>query len=113
MRISDWSSDVCSSDLPARSPPRAVRATAGDPDPCARARRGTGAAPRIARHADRAQRARPAGQRRGAGRAPDGDRRDRKGGGLGKHVAISVDTGGRLIKKKKTNENTQQEGQEE
>src|SRR3546814_292974 len=32
MRISDWSSDVCSSDLPCQAPPRGARS--GKPVPC-------------------------------------------------------------------------------
>src|SRR3546814_18778192 len=98
MRISDWSSDVCSSDLRLAEPPNA----GSGPDlglsrfllfrvqhPAAAVRRQAGT--------PRAQ----------FGRRAGGDHRqaaDRKSGVLGKSGSVRVDLGGaRIIKKKKSN----------
>src|SRR3546814_4863663 len=85
MRISDWSSDVCSSDLDLSSgavPPH---------------RRGHGCRhPALARSAARRR------ERRRTRHAQQGDR---KSVVSGKSVSVRVDTGGRrIIKKKKTTE---------
>src|SRR3546814_11902138 len=102
MRISDWSSDVCSSDLRCRAPgPRASAIGA----PAGVGRRGresgrcawTGAASARVRRCRRWRRC--GGRRRPAIRVA---RVDRKGVGEGKRVAGRVDIGGsRVIKKKK------------
>src|SRR3546814_15123719 len=87
MRISDWSSDVCSSDL-ARRAAAAAQARLRDrfaryfPPAAAQARGGA-----LARRADR----------RTAGRAGA----DRKSVVEGKSVSVRVDLGGRRIIKKK------------
>src|SRR3546814_13455700 len=92
MRISDWSSDVCSSDLPLATGPRRHP---GAP-PARREHRHGGA-----RHAElRPHRAAPGASARrlalGQGRG------DRKSVVSGKSVAVRVDLGGRRnIKKKK------------
>src|SRR3546814_17113394 len=103
MRISDWSSDVCSSDLAVaqgrggRSEPRG----AGDEAPAAAAAAGGDARGRSAAHG-----AGPAGARRLRAREPAGAaRQDRKSVVWGKSVSVRVDLGGRRIikqKKKKT-----------
>src|SRR3546814_11056544 len=99
MRISDWSSDVCSSDLLAlclsssatpagsSSSPPAAASSAGV------ASAGSGYAPRSSRK--RASRQLPAAQA-----TPSGVR-DRKGVGEGKRVSVRVDLGGRRYIKKK------------
>src|SRR3546814_11734723 len=80
VRISDWSSDVCSSDLPDRGGRRAgTRAAVG-----------------------RAARPRPAARRRRAERGPGDPAGDRKSVVEGKSVSVSVDIGGRRISRKKT-----------
>src|SRR3546814_16273286 len=92
MRISDWSSDVCSSDLGARFPGR-----------CAR----RGAAGGAGGGADRPRRARFAAARsRALSLWPryrrNDDSGDRKSVVSGKSVYVRVDLGGgRIIKKKK------------
>src|SRR3546814_18367614 len=80
MRISDWSSDVCSSDLPGR--------LAAGADRLARHRGGMGR-----RHRRRVP---------GLAAVPGGHR-DRKSVVLGKSVSVRVDVGGRRIIKKKQN----------
>src|SRR3546814_14946668 len=93
MRISDWSSDVCSSDLPARCP--------------------GGIAPTLQGPGRDLQRLRLGDRRRGtlrlriaprcAGLSRDRPGRDRKSVVSGKSVSVRVDLGGRrIIKKKKT-----------
>src|SRR3546814_20005473 len=81
MRISDWSADVCSSDLPCpRSPARRrARTRTGRLRHCARARRRLRRPPRLRWRL----------------------RGDRKSVVEGKSVAVSVDQGGRRIIKKK------------
>src|SRR3546814_13033634 len=87
MRISDWSSDVCSSDL-LRLRHRRHDRDRGDRPP---AHDGRVAQPRHGRRGD--------GPAHGLDRAP---RRDRKSGGEGKSVSVRVDIGwGRIHKKKK------------
>src|SRR3546814_19831985 len=89
MRISDWSSDVCSSDLRAAEGADGARAGADR-----RAdRRGVGAEPVL-----------PAVHevpRRGTGSRSQGA--DRKSVVKGKRVSVRVDLGGRRILKKKNN----------
>src|SRR3546814_17379199 len=109
MRISDWSSDVCSSDLPRRL---------ADPDPVGIEveegqeqldRRAVG---EIEQHGDRRQededeqqRRRPAlHPRRHPGRGHD--RHDRKSVVKGKSVSVRVALGGRRIFKNKTHNQT-------
>src|SRR3546814_12906677 len=112
MRISDWSSDVCSSDL---ADPGARRAQAGtearpcaarerdrQPDvasgtPGATAARGRGGPPFRARGCapPRRRRARQ-GDRRGKGACRRSEERR-----VGKSVSVRVDLGGRRIIKKK------------
>src|SRR3546814_20842068 len=116
MRISDWSSDVCSSDL--NLCPRASRHREHHP----RSRRGASqgradaeicrahlqrllvrAGARDAAGGDRPQPGK--GQRHGAFEALQGQRpcrRDRKSVVSGKSVSVRVDLGGRRISKKKT-----------
>src|SRR3546814_18205805 len=90
MRISDWSSDVCSSDLYARG----VRAERG------RATRRAG----CFRTRDRRSAPRPHWGVARARRAT----RDRKSVVSGKSVSVRVDLGGRrIIKKKKHNKTAQ------
>src|SRR3546814_10937129 len=74
MRISDWSSDVCSSDLGRAARPTAPGRARGRPG----------------------RRARRAGRRR-----PRACRADRKSVVKGKSVSVRVDLGGRRIIKKK------------
>src|SRR3546814_18716343 len=93
MRISDWSSDVCSSDLPRRSP--------GAASP---ARRRSAAARRRPEPGSR-WRGAPARQDRGSARrnrrAPRAARSEARRGG--KVESVRVDLGGsRNLKKKKT-----------
>src|SRR3546814_17705206 len=84
MRISDWSSDVCSSDLPG-----AGAAAAGDGERQAAVAPG----PRLRASA-------------GLGHRRSGDAGDRKSVVSGKSVSVRVDLGGRrIIKKKTTNQN--------
>src|SRR3546814_2489996 len=91
MRISDWSSDVCSSDLPtapgrARSPCRGHWRRESRPDgPAARRRR------RAGRHSS----ARPARRQAGG---------DRKSVVYGQSVSVRVDLGCRRLIKKKNKE---------
>src|SRR3546814_16173361 len=85
MRISDWSSDVCSSDLPCR-PARRSSALGG---------------------AGRARRRPEQGWQLPTNRAVPRSRsrirdRDRKGGVEGKSVSVQIDFGGRRIIKQKT-----------
>src|SRR3546814_21198455 len=92
MRISDWSSDVCSSDLPAARPgPRLCR----EADRGGRAHhlsRGGGQYPRlyqpVAGHSERTRR---------YSRGIDGIEGDRKSVVEGKSVSVRVDHGGRRI----------------
>src|SRR3546814_16142266 len=113
MRISDWSSDVCSSDLVASRHRAARRGRAGRYGgggalPFGLRRRGTdrGRPPGAARGGGAEPAAPPPGQCRAslARRAtllPSG--RDRKSVVSGKSVPVRLDLGGRrIIKKKKT-----------
>src|SRR3546814_11368136 len=106
MRISDWSSDVCSSDLDAgeegrlgQSPARHVSADGRRPAREAVRRAG----PALFGPARRLSADHQGGHPR-IGRSADGDHRvDRKSVVEGKSVAVRVDLGGRrIIKKKKT-----------
>src|SRR3546814_12208297 len=95
MRISDWSSDVCSSDL------RLLRHLAE-----LRARRGQPQAMRAAveqRRADPAFERAHAAAEGGPGHVPPLRGTERESVGEGKSVAVRVDIGGRRIIKKKTN----------
>src|SRR3546814_12792512 len=122
MRISDWSSDVCSSDLSALSrkgrPGKAGQGRACGLDDLAHALRsrhdggdGAGNLPRKERH--RLQVAGGGPQRRVGAEAIErpavfaGDLlADRQSVAAGKRVSVRVDLGGRrIIKKKKTNNN--------
>src|SRR3546814_10972498 len=101
MRISDWSSDVCSSDLSGRT----EAAHAGDGG-TSRQHRGAGngtggtdgrAGAKLRRAGDEA-----GGDARTADAATDQRERERKSVVEGKSVSVRVDIGGRrLIKKKK------------
>src|SRR3546814_12116865 len=97
MRISDWSSDVCSSDLLAHARPGG------------HARRGVRArAPLVWRRAAAApagtpEARTPAATHRAARRHVRGDR---KSVVVGKSVSVRVDLGGRRILKQKKNEST-------
>src|SRR3546814_13933487 len=111
MRISDWSSDVCSSDLiPGPERGTAARDAGKGRFACrggggGRPDRGVSLHGRSIRRARRSPHA--AGRRRaGAARVPDAARRvvawrDRKSVGEGKRVSVRVDLGGRRIIKKK------------
>src|SRR3546814_20342494 len=97
MRISDWSSDVCSSDLPSRT----ARASAGKERPLRAGRRGD-------EHLDVRGRQPDDPGREGMGaRNVDRPRHpllDRKSVVEGKSVSVRVDLGGRRrIKNKKYN----------
>src|SRR3546814_14635656 len=99
MRISDWSSDVCSSDL------------RGDADPQPRRL----ADPVVARNERRCLRAvglllRP---RRRVPRIRGLDQGDRKSVVQGKSVSVRVDLGGRRRSKKKTNKQTPHNNREQ
>src|SRR3546814_19522549 len=89
MRISDWSSDVCSSDLPGAGEPVQVRPE----QPLAPA-----AAERHQRPPPAPHRQQP-GQRTGqqGDAAGTDDPGDRKSAGSGKSVSVRVDPGGRSI----------------
>src|SRR3546814_17635529 len=90
MRISDWSSDVCSSDLRWRSWFRS----------------GADRRLRYARHSARpcrTARPRPLGGEGAAARRPMARQPDRKSVVSGKSVSVLVDIGGRRIIKKKKN----------
>src|SRR3546814_15537812 len=102
MRISDWSSDVCSSDLPGAEPLRGgagarSRRQVRRRQDLHRATRGDGAS------FLRAGRPVPAGLYRAATAHPPRGGQDRKSVVSGKSVSESVDIGGRRIIKKKTN----------
>src|SRR3546814_16729849 len=105
MRISDWSSDVCSSDLSAGGCRAPRLRSAWRPDrrgrhehPVARGPVVCAAAGRVARGAGALCRmlARPLGHRAAA---------DRESVVKGKSVSVRVDVGGRSIIKKKTKDN--------
>src|SRR3546814_20246514 len=87
MRISDWSSDVCSSDLPSRY--HSVRAISAPPRRPAQVIRIPSAPRRRADWTTRFIARRKA------------TRRDRKSGGEGKSVSVRVDLGGRRSLEKK------------
>src|SRR3546814_16901597 len=96
MRISDWSSDVCASDLSTRSRP-GRRGRRGRRGPKARkALRGRKAIPdrraTLARRVPKARRATP------GRKVPKGGR---KSVGVGTEVSVRVDHGGRLLITKK------------
>src|SRR3546814_17744652 len=95
MRISDWSSDVCSSDLPGAGEPVQVRPE----QPLAPA-----AAERHQRPPPAPHRQQP-GQRTGPRGDAEGtdDPGDRKSGVEGKSVSVRVDHGGRRSNKKTIN----------
>src|SRR3546814_21129379 len=110
MRISDWSSDVCSADLVADDVRPGV--LCGRDDPCRRLAPGPGplrrGVPPVAAPVRRDDRRRYPGQQDGPGVAqglrPDA-RTDRKRVEKGKRGYVRVDSGGRRIIKKKQ-ENT-------
>src|SRR3546814_13592463 len=103
MRISDWSSDVCSSDLAARHGfVRACRGRLSGDAPVAQGPSDAIPAPGL-RGGRRAE-LRPdcGGEERDAGEAGRRGAGDRKSVGEGKGVSVRVDlSGGRRIKKKK------------
>src|SRR3546814_20656195 len=93
MRISDWSSDVCSPDLAARRPVAA--------HPC----RNRAATARLKSRTASFERGARCKARTAASRriAPTNPQLDRKSVGEGKSVSVRVDLGGRrIIQKKKT-----------
>src|SRR3546814_16797517 len=100
MRISDWSSDVCSSDLcrgastgPRSSPPRGTgRGTRG---------RGGTRATRRPRRSGAPNRTAPQHPTSGLPRSSRRRGGDRKSGAMGKHVSVRGDIGGRRVVKKK------------
>src|SRR3546814_15841078 len=94
MRISDWSSDVCSSDL-ARQPARRQAEGELRPGPAGRSHRPQGAQGRLALVRGQLLPALPPGG------AASGE--DRKSVVSGKSVSVRVDLGGRRIIKKKKN----------
>src|SRR3546814_15686376 len=95
MRISDWSSDVCSSDLRCRRACRHARRRG----PVHRLRTDRrGVRPPRPRHARRAAAAREQARAHEAG-----DLSDRKSVVEGKSVSVRVDLGGRRINKNKKN----------
>src|SRR3546814_18553017 len=101
MRISDWSSDVCSSDLPGYRP-RPLAGVAPWLGGADRAGFGQSARRRRRQHAARHRgRLRKAAERResASGRLT---RQDRKSVGSGKSVSVRVDLGGPRIIIKKT-----------
>src|SRR3546814_14859313 len=101
MRISDWSSDVCSSDLPGLDPDGEEMDRTG-PAAASACRAGGSRGP------DRRPCARVRAHAAGGGLTPcprtsGASSRDRKSVVLGKSVSVRVDLGGgRLIKKKKS-----------
>src|SRR3546814_15060268 len=103
MRISDWSSDVCSSDLrcaDADARPRLGLAAPGQPDaPAARGRRTRGVPARQSRARRHLYGYVAKLGNRGLARSVD-----RKSVVEGKRVSVRVDLGGRRIIKKKQNE---------
>src|SRR3546814_12644666 len=108
MRISDWSSDVCSSDAGLRSADAVGDGARLDRRRVGRAAARGGAAARHSLSADRdgdGDRGRPTRRALAAGLAGAdlvaGDRGDRKSVGWGKSVSVRVDVGGRRIIKKK------------
>src|SRR3546814_17730240 len=117
MRISDWSSDVCSSDLAAGRYRRAgahFRALRRDTGRqlCPRRPRRTGPDPIAA--AGTGRRARPAATAAEPGREVAARRGqlsalDRKSVVQGKSVSVRVDLGGRRIIKKKKNKKTRKQ----
>src|SRR3546814_11059769 len=126
MRISDWSSDVCSSDLPPGRPQRFDQPAQPDPDRRRGARadavhllHGTGPAPHPdpisqARHPARdAGRTQPSAAQAQHRQRDPADlsvvAADRKSVVTGKSVSVRVDPGGRRIIKKKTVKNTRNE----
>src|SRR3546814_16401516 len=115
MRISDWSSDVCSSDLAWRADPRqpearVFRATsvlghvqlAAAAEPCHPLQIGRVAPDLVAVVAPERRRQPPAAADPLVGIADQ----DRKSGVEGTRVSVRLDLGGRLIIKKKKKKNT-------
>src|SRR3546814_14724622 len=102
MRISDWSSDVCSSDLPhehatlRRKPDNCLR------NPAASDRRAGSSHPIIDNRAAAAAPQSAGSSHRNA--VHSGRRLDRKSVVEGKSVSVRVDLGGRRIIKKQQNE---------
>src|SRR3546814_16927608 len=103
MRISDWSSDVCSSDLQAEAAPSFPRTLPAQP---ADQRHQRHPQPEVAEVPY--QRARPVRRIALADRGQPAAARigDRKSVVEGKSVSVRVDLGGRRIIKKKNNETT-------
>src|SRR3546814_15494844 len=94
VRISDWSSDVCSSDLPRRAARRVIRPRRRDC--CGSPRRLRARHPVRRRATDPRYRAASAARPVRVLRATD-----RKSVGWGKSVSVRVDLGGSRIMKKK------------
>src|SRR3546814_20995198 len=104
MRISDWSSDVCSSDLSHPIPPAKYRDRVPPIRPVPRASRQQCA--EGARRPLRPCLCPPRSRSPTAGRAASAlppDQADRKSVVSGKSVAVRVDTGGRRLLNKKKN----------
>src|SRR3546814_20362601 len=108
MRISDWSTDVCSSDLldrgrrPAVAVPKTDRGFPGGTSAPARRPRPGGGLPRLA--AGRSAGMPPARPLLAVGAANPGPGEDRKSVVAGKSVSVRVDPGGRGILTQKKNE---------
>src|SRR3546814_12887971 len=105
MRISDWSSDVCSSDLPTQKPEallyRTILAATQPGEVILDPFFGSGTTGAVARRLGR----RCIGIERDPDYARIAEERiaDRKSVGLGKSVSVRVDLGGRRMHKKKKN----------
>src|SRR3546814_11051448 len=112
MRISDWSSDVCSSDLRNVEPGNVI----GDTQMCARhwlavtsypnaedAQQSAVPAARQPRTIQKVERidTRDQSHQQANQQVPDRPRADRQTGAEGKEVSVRVDLGGRSINKKK------------
>src|SRR3546814_15932997 len=101
MRISDWSSDVCSSDLGARLADPRRRTAPRDHAGARQARVQDGIAPRISfARAGATQRQMVRDSRWRFRRGRQGRPGDRKSGVWGKRVSVRVDLGGRRNIKK-------------
>src|SRR3546814_18521605 len=99
MRISDWSSDVCSSDLVVRGAEYGRRVNGRDDDRSEPRRQELAAA---LRHAEvLSQQGLCGGRAEEDDRARAADAEDRKSVVTGKSVSVRVDLGGRRIIKKK------------
>src|SRR3546814_16583444 len=102
MRISDWSSDVCSSDLNAATKPTAIIAVSSELS-CARAfHRSRTVAPSIVVMARKNENSAAVLRSTPSNSAPRMVAPDRRSVVQGKSVSVRVDLGGRRLIKKKT-----------